>query len=145
MAKGIGNGLPLGAVVTTPEIAATLAQRLHFNTYGGNPVCSAGGRAVSARAGVAGFGSGGALEPTSPSHYSHCSILLDSHQVLRVIDQEGIQAKAADVGGHLLEGLRGLAAKHDVIGDVRGLGLMTGMELVKDRATKVIIGNGSRG
>ncbi|KAL6773797.1 AGT2 [Auxenochlorella protothecoides x Auxenochlorella symbiontica] len=101
MAKGIGNGLPLGAVVTTPEIAATLAQRLHFNTYGGNPVCSAGGRAV-----------------------------------LRVIDQEGIQAKAADVGGHLLKGLRGLAAKHDVIGDVRGLGLMTGMELVKDRATK---------
>jgi Aminotransferase class-III len=46
MAKGIGNGLPLAAVVTTPEIAATLATRLHFNTYGGNPVCSAGGRAV---------------------------------------------------------------------------------------------------
>ncbi len=34
MAKGIGNGLPLGAVVTTPEIAAVLAQRLHFNTFG---------------------------------------------------------------------------------------------------------------
>jgi len=47
MAKGIGNGLPLAAVVTTPEVAATLAQRLHFNTFGGNPVCSAGGRAVS--------------------------------------------------------------------------------------------------
>ena len=44
--QGIGNGLPLAAVVTTPEIAATLAQRLHFNTYGGNPVCCAGGRAV---------------------------------------------------------------------------------------------------
>ena len=44
--QGIGNGLPLAAVVTTPEIAQTLAQRLHFNTYGGNPVCFAGGRAV---------------------------------------------------------------------------------------------------
>ncbi len=41
MAKGIGNGSPLGAVVTTPEIAATMGQRLHFNTYGGNPVTMA--------------------------------------------------------------------------------------------------------
>ena len=57
--QGIGNGLPLAAVVTTPEIAATLAQRLHFNTFGGNPVCCAGGR-----------------------------------EVLRVIDDEGIQANA---------------------------------------------------
>lgn len=32
MAKGIGNGLPLAAVVTTPEIAAAMANRLHFNT-----------------------------------------------------------------------------------------------------------------
>jgi alanine-glyoxylate transaminase/(R)-3-amino-2-methylpropionate-pyruvate transaminase len=32
MAKGIGNGLPLAAVVTTPEIAAAMASRLHFNT-----------------------------------------------------------------------------------------------------------------
>ena len=46
MAKGIGNGLPLAAVVTTDEIAETMSQRLHFNTFGGNPVCSAGGRAV---------------------------------------------------------------------------------------------------
>lgn len=46
MAKGIGNGLPLAAVVTTDEIAKTMSQRLHFNTFGGNPVCSAGGRAV---------------------------------------------------------------------------------------------------
>ena len=46
--RAAGNGLPLGAVVTTPAIAASLAKRIHFNTYGGNPVCSAGGRAVSA-------------------------------------------------------------------------------------------------
>ena len=44
--QGIGNGLPLAAVVTTPEIAQTLAAKLHFNTFGGNPVCCAGGRAV---------------------------------------------------------------------------------------------------
>src|SRR6201993_147982 len=46
MAKGIGNGCPLGAVVTTPKIAATLAERTHFNTFGGNPVVSAIGKTV---------------------------------------------------------------------------------------------------
>ena len=47
MAKGIGNGCPLGAVVTTPKIAKTLAARIHFNTFGGNPVVCAQGSAVS--------------------------------------------------------------------------------------------------
>eukprot|EP00899_Mesostigma_viride_P005491 jgi/Mesvir1/14943/Mv14619-RA.1 len=46
MAKGIGNGYPLAAVVTTPEIAQAMAQKLHFNTYGGNPVASAVGKTV---------------------------------------------------------------------------------------------------
>lgn len=46
MAKGIGNGAPLGAVVTTPKIAAALQQRIHFNTFGGNPVVCAQGKAV---------------------------------------------------------------------------------------------------
>jgi len=46
MAKGIGNGCPLGAVVTTPAIAACLAERIHFNTFGGNPVTCAQGIAV---------------------------------------------------------------------------------------------------
>lgn len=101
LAKGIGNGLPLAAVVTRPEIAASLAKRLHFNTYGGNPVCSAAGRAV-----------------------------------LRVVDEEGLQANCAAVGARLLEGLEGLRRKHDAIGDVRGAGLMLGVELVRDRATK---------
>lgn len=101
MAKGIGNGLPLAAVVTTPEIAASLARRIHFNTFGGNPVCSAAGRAV-----------------------------------LRVIERDGIQAHAGDVGAHLLRRLNALKEKHDIIGDVRGRGLMLGVELVKDRNTK---------
>lgn len=48
MAKGIGNGYPLAAVVTTPEIAASMSmgKALHFNTFGGNPVASAVGSAV---------------------------------------------------------------------------------------------------
>ena len=46
MAKGIANGFPMAAVVTTPEIAATLAQRLHLNTFGGNPVACAAARAT---------------------------------------------------------------------------------------------------
>ncbi|KAG8010773.1 Alanine--glyoxylate aminotransferase 2 [Nibea albiflora] len=41
MAKGIGNGFPMGAVVTTPEIAASFTKGVHFNTFGGNPVACA--------------------------------------------------------------------------------------------------------
>lgn len=101
MAKGIGNGCPLAAVVTTPEIARTLAARIHFNTYGGNPVACAQGKAV-----------------------------------LEVIENEGLQANARTIGGQILEGLRGLEKKHSVIGQVRGLGLMIGCELVRDRDSK---------
>ena len=101
MAKGIGNGLPLAAVVTTAEIADSLTQRIHFNTFGGNPVVCAGGKAV-----------------------------------LEVIDKENLQANCLEMGGFLKAGLEGLMAKHDIIGDVRGLGLMLGVELVKDRASK---------
>jgi len=46
MAKGIGNGCPLAAVVTTPAIARALTERTHFNTFGGNPVVCAQGKAV---------------------------------------------------------------------------------------------------
>jgi alanine-glyoxylate transaminase/(R)-3-amino-2-methylpropionate-pyruvate transaminase len=101
MAKGIGNGCPLAAVVTTPEIAQSLASRIHFNTFGGNPVSCAQGRAV-----------------------------------LRVIENEGLQENSLRVGAHLTNGFHKLAEKHSIIGQVRGLGLMLGVELVKDRATK---------
>lgn len=46
MLQGIGNGIPIGAVVTTPEIANVLTHRNYFNTFGGNPMCTAGGLAV---------------------------------------------------------------------------------------------------
>src|SRR5207253_4753096 len=46
MAKGIGNGCPLAAVVTTPKIAQSLLGKVHFNTFGGNPVVTAMGKAV---------------------------------------------------------------------------------------------------
>lgn len=46
MAKGIGNGFPLAAVVTTQKIAQSLEQAKYFNTYGGNPMAMAAGLAV---------------------------------------------------------------------------------------------------
>ena len=50
--------------------------------------------------------------------------------------KEGLVANAATVGNHLLSGLRQLQEKHAILGDVRGLGLMIGIELVRDRKTK---------
>jgi alanine-glyoxylate transaminase / (R)-3-amino-2-methylpropionate-pyruvate transaminase len=101
MAKGIGNGVPLGAVTTRMEIAKGLAQKLHFNTFGGNPVSLAASLAV-----------------------------------LDVIDEEGIQANAKKLGARFKSGLERLAKSHKIIGDVRGMGLMLGVEMVRDRGTK---------
>jgi 4-aminobutyrate aminotransferase len=50
--------------------------------------------------------------------------------------QEGLVENAATVGAHLISGLRALQEKHALIGDVRGKGLMIGIELVRDRQTK---------
>jgi 4-aminobutyrate aminotransferase-like enzyme/Ser/Thr protein kinase RdoA (MazF antagonist) len=55
--------------------------------------------------------------------------------VLDVIEEEGLQENALQVGEHLLQGLRGLMARHALIGDVRGLGLFVGVELVRNRET----------
>ena len=101
MAKGIGNGYPLAAVLARREIAEPMAEKILFHTYGSNPMSCAAGRAV-----------------------------------LQVIENEGLQENARVVGARLLEGLRDLQQKHAVIGDVRGRGLMTAIELVKDRSTK---------
>src|SRR5919106_75535 len=101
MAKGFGNGVPLAAVTTRREIAEALAQRLHFNTFGGNPVSMAAGLAV-----------------------------------VEGIEEEGLQENARVVGGRLRAGLERLMGEHRLIGDVRGMGLMLGVELVADRASR---------
>ncbi|HEX8651942.1 MAG TPA: aspartate aminotransferase family protein [Pyrinomonadaceae bacterium] len=56
--------------------------------------------------------------------------------VIRVIEEEDLKRNAAVVGAHLRERLEELKEKHAVIGDVRGLGLMQALELVRDRETK---------
>jgi alanine-glyoxylate transaminase/(R)-3-amino-2-methylpropionate-pyruvate transaminase len=101
MAKGIGNGMPIGAVVTTPEIAQVLTRRSYFNTFGGNPVSTAAG-----------------------------------HAVLKVLEKEKLQENAFVVGSYLKEQLNILKEKHDIIGDVRGRGLLLGVELVTDHEKK---------
>ncbi len=101
MAKGIGNGVPLAAVTTRMEVAQALTQRVHFNTFGGNPVCMAAGLAV-----------------------------------LDVIDEDGLQENSRVIGKRLKDGLKRLMNEHELMGDVRGIGLMLGVEFVRDRATK---------
>lgn len=101
LGKPIGNGFPLAAVVTTPDIAASFDNGMEFfSTFGGNPVACAAGLAV-----------------------------------LDVMRDERLQANALRVGTRILDGLRGLMARHEVVGDVRGSGLFLGVELVRDRAT----------
>jgi len=56
--------------------------------------------------------------------------------VLEVIEGEKLMANAREVGAYLHEGLRRLADKHPIIGDVRGAGLFIGVELVRDRVTR---------
>ena len=51
--------------------------------------------------------------------------------------KDGLIANAAAVGAHLMDGLRDLQGKHPIIGDVRGKGLMIGVELVRDRESKL--------
>lgn len=58
------------------------------------------------------------------------------HAVLDVIHQEQLCERSLARGAQFIEGLRALASKYEVIGDVRGLGLMIGVELVKDRVSR---------
>uniref|UniRef100_A0A023F4P8 Alanine--glyoxylate aminotransferase 2, mitochondrial n=2 Tax=Triatoma infestans TaxID=30076 RepID=A0A023F4P8_TRIIF len=101
MAKGIGNGFPLAAVVTTTKIAQTLDLAFHFNTFGGNPVA--------------------------------CTVGM---KTLQVIEEEQLQKNCKIVGTHLLTQLAQLRDEFEFVGDVRGKGLMIGIELVKKKATK---------
>jgi len=101
LGKPIGNGHPLAAVITTPEIATSFANGMeYFNTFGGNPVSAAIGLAV-----------------------------------LDVIRDERLRHHCHTVGTALMDGARRLAERHPLIGEVRGLGLFNGIELVRDRQT----------
>ncbi|XP_055370955.1 alanine--glyoxylate aminotransferase 2-like [Condylostylus longicornis] len=103
VAKPMGNGHPVGAVVTTPEIAESFAASgiCYFNTYGGNPVS--------------------------------CAI---ANAVMRVIDEEDLQQKAKETGKYLLKMCEQLKEEFEIIGDVRGIGLFVGIELVTNRKNR---------
>jgi len=99
-AKGMGNGVPIGWTIATPEVADAFPG-LTFSTFGGNPVSCAVGLAV-----------------------------------INVIEEDDLKTNARVVGDYLKTRLLELQEKHAIIGDVRGMGLMLGIELVKDRTTK---------
>lgn len=96
MAKGIGNGFPLAAVITTEKIAQTLTLGSYFNTFGGNPFAMAIGSTV-----------------------------------LDIIDEDKLQENAQQLGKILLNELSKLREQYaDIVGDVRGKGLMIGVEMM---------------
>jgi len=98
-AKGLGSGMPIGALVAK-EAITTWESGSHGSTFGGNPVCCAAALAT-----------------------------LD-------LVEGGLMANAVVMGERLQAGVRRLAERHACIGDVRGVGLMVGVEFVKDRATR---------
>ncbi len=103
LAKGLGSGVPIGAIVAGPRAAKVLQPGNHGTTFGGNP--------LSMRAGI---------------------------ETLRIMEEDGVMANAADVGARLhaglAEGLQGVAG----VTEIRGQGLMVGIEL--DRPCGELLG-----
>jgi 4-aminobutyrate aminotransferase len=98
-AKGLGSGMPIGAIIAKASIMKW-PPGAHGTTFGGNPVCCAAALAT-----------------------------------LDVVEHE-LLPNVSKMGDRLLAGARRLQEKSAVIGDVRGRGLMVGIEFVKDRATR---------
>ena len=94
LAKGMANGVPIGATIATPEVADSMRGNT-ISTFGGNPVTCAAARAT-----------------------------------IEVVEEENLVENARLMGERLRQGLNALQDKYPVIGDVRGMGLMQGMELV---------------
>jgi 4-aminobutyrate aminotransferase-like enzyme len=99
-AKGLGNGLPIGLTMATPEVAASL-RGATISTFGGNPVTTTAAKAV-----------------------------------IDLIDEQNLSVNAAETGAYLREKLDELRDKHPLIGEVRGMGLMQALELVRDHTTR---------
>ncbi|MBT5875828.1 MAG: aspartate aminotransferase family protein [Candidatus Latescibacteria bacterium] len=93
LAKPLGGGLPIGAVMMKPHVADQLKPGLHGSTFGANPVV--------------------------------CHV---ATAVVRKMLSEGIADRAASSGAVLMDGLRSLQGRHSDIKDVRGLGLLVGIE-----------------
>jgi 4-aminobutyrate aminotransferase-like enzyme len=101
MAKSLGNGAPVGAVILKEECSAALVGKIHFNTFGGDPYQA-----------------------------------LQAAMVIEIIEEENLMENVKVMGKYLKEGFLNLKEKYPIIGDVRGRGLMMGLDLVKDRNTK---------
>ena len=107
VAKGITSGyIPMGGTITRKEIADAFVGSQRVSF---RHVITFGGHPVAAAAAL---------------------------RNIQIIEDEDLVGNSARMGAYLLDGLKELQEKHQMIGDVRGLGLMCGMELVKDRETK---------
>jgi acetylornithine aminotransferase len=96
LAKGLGSGVPIGAVVAGPKAANIFQPGNHGTTFGGNP--------LAMRAGV---------------------------ETIRIMEQDGLMDNAAKVGAHLKASLEKALAGVAGFKEVRGQGLMLGLELTK--------------
>lgn len=101
MAKSVGNGAPVAAVILTEECSEALKGKIHFNTFAGDPYQA-----------------------------------LQAAMTIEIIEEENLMENAKNMGEILKQGLLALQEKHPIIGDVRGRGLLMGIDLVKDRTTK---------
>jgi len=103
LSKTLGAGLPLAAVLTTPEIEDICHERgfLFYTTHASDPLPAAVGL-----------------------------------KVLEIVIRDKLTEQARTLGAHLRNGLLTLQQRHACIGDVRGRGLLAGLDLVQDRATK---------
>jgi acetylornithine/N-succinyldiaminopimelate aminotransferase len=102
LAKGLGSGVPIGAVVAGPKAANIFQPGNHGTTFGGNP--------LAMRAGV---------------------------ETIRIMEEDGLLANAAKVGAHLRAALERELAGAAGVKEIRGQGLMVGIEL--DRSCGVIM------
>ena len=109
VAKGITSGyIPMGGTITRKEIADAFVGNQRVSF---RHVITFGGHPVAAAAAL---------------------------RNIQIMEDEDMVGNSARMGAYLLDGLKELQEKHEMIGDVRGLGLMCGLELVKDRETKEI-------